>query len=84
MTNNIKLITLENNILEVEPDEIETIKECFYHKTNQPYSKILLKSRGDEEFDNNRSFKVYQSKAEIEYLIRQVEQRTIFSQNRQN
>ena len=84
MTNKIKLITLENNILEVKPNEIELIIEDFYDKTTQPYSKVLLKSRGDEEFDNNRSFKVYQSKAEIEYLIRQVEQRNIFSQNRQN
>ena len=81
MINKIKLITLENNILEVEPNEIETIKECFYHKTNQPYSKFLLKSRENEDFDNNRLVEVYESKAEIKYRIRQVEQRNIFSQN---
>ena len=84
MANKIELITLENGILKVEPNEIELILEDFYVNTNQPYSKVLLKSRGDEEFDNNRSFKVYQSKAEIENSIRQIEQRNLFSQNNQN
>ena len=84
MTNKIKLITLKNGILEVEPIEIEVIIEDFYDKTTQPYSKVLLKSRGDEGFDNNRFFCVYESKAEIEYNIRQIKQRNLFSKIKVN
>jgi hypothetical protein len=84
MTNKIRLITHENGILEVEPDEIELIKEDFYVNTTRPYCIVLLKPREDEDFDNNLIFKVYESKAEIKYRIRQVEQRNLFSQNNQN
>jgi predicted esterase YcpF (UPF0227 family) len=79
MTNKIRLTTLEYGILEVEPNEIELFIEDFYENTTQPYSKVLLKPRGDEEFDNNRAFKVYQSKADIENSIRQVQKRNLFS-----
>lgn len=84
MTNNIRLITHENGILVVEPNQIELIIEDFYVNTTQPYAKVLLKSRGDEEFDNNRLFEVWETKAEIRNRIRQIEQRNLFSQNNQN
>ena len=69
MENKIRLITHENRILEVEPDEIEMIKEDFYVNTTRPYCIVFLKPRGDEDFDNNLIFKVYESKAEVEYRI---------------
>ena len=82
MENKIRLTTLEHGILEVEPDEIESIKEDFYVNTTRPYCKVLLKPRGDEDFDNNLRFKVKQSKAEIENQIRHIKERIFLSQIR--
>ncbi len=81
MTNKIKLITLLNGELEVEADEIEMIKEDFYINTTRPYCHVLLKPIGEENFDNNRLFKVWESKAEIENRIRQIEQKNVFFKN---
>lgn len=72
MANKIKLITLLNGELEVEPNEIEMIKEDFYINTTRPYCHVLLKPIGKADFDDNRLFKVWESKAEIENRIRQV------------
>ena len=83
MENKIKLITLEGGILEVEPDEIEMIKEDFYVGTTTPYCIVLLKLRGDEDFDNNLIFKVFESKTAIKNLIQQIEQRIFLSQIRE-
>ena len=71
MANKIKLITLFNGILEVKPDEIEMIQEDFFVNTTQPYCHVLLKPIGEETFDNNRLFKIWESKNGIENRIRQ-------------
>lgn len=42
MENKLILITHENGILEVQPDEIEVIIGDFYDKTTQPYSKVFF------------------------------------------
>jgi hypothetical protein len=84
MANKIRLITHENGILEVEPDEIEMLEELFYVNTTIPYCVVILQLKGDEDFDNNRIFKVNESKAEIENQIRHIEQRIFLSQIRKN
>lgn len=53
------------------------IKEDFYINTTRPYCHVLLKPIGEEDFDNNRLFKVWESKAEIENRIRQIEQKNM-------
>jgi hypothetical protein len=81
MANKIKLITLLNGKHVVESNEIEMIREDFYMNTTRPYYHVLLKLIGEENFDNNRLFKVWGSKAEIENRILQIEQRNVFFKN---
>lgn len=69
MANKIELITLDNRILEIEPHEIEVMKEEFFVNTSIPYYIILLKAREDEDLDNRRIFKVRESESEINKRI---------------
>ena len=83
MEHKIRLITLEGGRLEVEPNEIEMIREDFFVSTTIPYCIVLLKAKGDEDFDKNLIFKVWESKAAIKNLIQQIEQRIFLSQIRE-
>lgn len=69
MANKIRLITHENGILDVEPDEIVMLEERFYVNTTIPYCVVILQFKGDEDLNNNLIFKVFESEYEIKRLI---------------
>lgn len=84
MDNKIILTTFlsARHELEIEPEEIESIEEVHFVNSRETYCIVVLKPTGDDNYNKNRVFNVWEPELEIKSRIRQLKLKNRYIQTK--